>query len=200
MNKERGSAALALLVGQQKGHPACKNLSGEVLARLSVRSEVQMICIWSSWCYCHPIISSSSKIQKGGLPFWCQLTQIVLEKRPLNKCSSSSSSAADTAGRHQQEWHPAIQKCCINGQLAKPCTLEDDWSVMHTATLFKSHNQWSWVGQILRWSFFFSHVSSATSHSWRRLHCTWVCYIFRWIWNRKIKWQLANPIFYVTVG
>ena len=33
-----------------------------------------------------PIISCSSKIQNG-LPFWCQLTQVVLEKRPLNGCS-----------------------------------------------------------------------------------------------------------------
>jgi len=35
-------------------------LSGEVLAWLSVWSELQMICIWSSWCHCHPIISCSS--------------------------------------------------------------------------------------------------------------------------------------------
>jgi len=42
-------SALALLVGQQEGHPACKKLSGEVLAWLSVWSKVQMICmIWSS--------------------------------------------------------------------------------------------------------------------------------------------------------
>ena len=32
-----------------------------------------MICIWSSWCHCHPIISCSSRIQNG-LPFWCRLT------------------------------------------------------------------------------------------------------------------------------
>jgi len=38
---------LTLLVGWQKEHPACKKLSGEVLTWLSVRSEVQMICIWS---------------------------------------------------------------------------------------------------------------------------------------------------------
>jgi len=37
-----------LLVGWQEGHPAWKKLSGEVLAWLSVWSEVQMICIWSS--------------------------------------------------------------------------------------------------------------------------------------------------------
>jgi len=47
-----------------------------------------MLCIWSSWCHCHPIVSCSSKIQNG-LPFWCQLTQVVLEKRSLIGCSSS---------------------------------------------------------------------------------------------------------------
>jgi len=36
-----------------------KKLSGEVLAWLSVWSEVQMICILSSWCHCHPVISCS---------------------------------------------------------------------------------------------------------------------------------------------
>jgi len=81
---------LTLLAGRQEGHPACKKLSGEVLAWLSVWSEVQMICIWSSWCHCHSIISCSSKIQNG-LPFWCRSTQVVLEKWPLNGCSSSSS-------------------------------------------------------------------------------------------------------------
>jgi len=34
-------SALTLLVGWQEGHPACKELSGGVLARLSVWSEVQ---------------------------------------------------------------------------------------------------------------------------------------------------------------
>ena len=38
-------SALTLLVGQQEGHPACKNLSGGVLAWLSVWSEVQT-CIY----------------------------------------------------------------------------------------------------------------------------------------------------------
>jgi len=45
----RGNAfsALTLLVGRQEGHPACKKLSGEVLAWLSVWSEVQTY-IWPS--------------------------------------------------------------------------------------------------------------------------------------------------------
>jgi len=40
-------SALTLLVGQQEGHPACKKLSGVLLAWLSAWSEVQT-CIWSS--------------------------------------------------------------------------------------------------------------------------------------------------------
>jgi len=47
MSTSPGSA-FTLLVGWQEGRPACTKLSGEVLAWLSVWSEVQMICIWSS--------------------------------------------------------------------------------------------------------------------------------------------------------
>jgi len=58
-------SALTLLVGHQEEHLACKKLSDEVLARLSVWSEVQMSCMWSSQCQCHPIISCFIKIQIG---------------------------------------------------------------------------------------------------------------------------------------
>ena len=40
-------SALTLLVGRQEGHPACKKLSGGVLAWLFVWSEVHT-CIWPS--------------------------------------------------------------------------------------------------------------------------------------------------------
>ena len=40
-------SALTLLVGRQEGHPACKKLSGEVLAWLSVWNKVKT-CIWLS--------------------------------------------------------------------------------------------------------------------------------------------------------
>jgi len=40
-------SALTLLVGRQEGHPACKKLSGGVLAWLSVWSEV-LTCICPS--------------------------------------------------------------------------------------------------------------------------------------------------------
>jgi len=58
-------SALTLLFECQKEHLACKKLSDEVLAWLSVWSEVQMICTWSSWCHCHPFISCFIKIQDG---------------------------------------------------------------------------------------------------------------------------------------
>jgi len=47
-------SALMLLVGQQEGHPACKKLSGGVLAWLSVSREVR-VCIWPSWWHCHSL-------------------------------------------------------------------------------------------------------------------------------------------------
>ena len=40
-------SAFTLLVGRQEGHLACKNLSGGVLALLSLWNEVQT-CIWPS--------------------------------------------------------------------------------------------------------------------------------------------------------
>jgi len=50
-----------LLVGRQEGHPACKNLSGRVLAWLSVWSKVQMAQLMPL-----PLtVSCFSKIQIG---------------------------------------------------------------------------------------------------------------------------------------
>ena len=71
-------SALTLLVGWQEGHPACKKLSGGVLAWLSVWSEVQT-CIWPSWCHCHSLSLASVK-SRLVLPFWYRLTWVVQEK------------------------------------------------------------------------------------------------------------------------
>jgi len=49
-----------LLVGRQEGHLACKNLSGGVLAWLSVWDKMQ-ICVWPSWCHCHSLSLASVK-------------------------------------------------------------------------------------------------------------------------------------------
>jgi len=64
---------LTLLVWQQEGHPACKSLNGEVLERLSVWSEVQMICILSADAAATPLSLAPVKprmvyLSGAGLP------------------------------------------------------------------------------------------------------------------------------------
>jgi len=71
--------ALTLLVGCQEEHLACKKLTDDVLAWLSVCSKVQMICTWSNQCHCHPIISRFIKIQSG-VTFLVPAYQVVLER------------------------------------------------------------------------------------------------------------------------
>jgi len=58
-------SALTLLVGHQEEHLPCYKLSDKVLAWLSVWSIVQIICVWSSWCHWHPIISCFIKTENG---------------------------------------------------------------------------------------------------------------------------------------
>ena len=89
-------SALTLLVGRQEGHPACKKQSGGVLVWISVWSEVQT-CIWPSWCHCHSLSLAPVK-SRLILPFRYRLTQVFLEKRPLNGCSVLS--AMSTARIH----------------------------------------------------------------------------------------------------
>jgi len=57
-------SALTLLVGRQEGHPACKKLSGEVLAWLSVWSKVQT-CIRAKLMPLPLTVSCFGKIQIG---------------------------------------------------------------------------------------------------------------------------------------
>ena len=77
-------SALMLLVGLQEGHPACKKTVVGYWHG-SAWSEVQT-CIWPSWCHCH-LLSLAPVKSRLVLPFWYRLTQVVLEKRPLNGCS-----------------------------------------------------------------------------------------------------------------
>jgi len=75
-----------LLVVRQDGHPACKNLSGGVLALLSVWGDADL-----HMAQLTPLllsISCSSKYRLV-LPFWYRLTGVVMDKGPLNGCSSS---------------------------------------------------------------------------------------------------------------
>ena len=57
---------------------------------------IQIVCMCSSWCHCHPktrSLSLASFKSRLVLLFWYWLTQVVLEKRLLNGCSSFSSSS-----------------------------------------------------------------------------------------------------------
>jgi len=71
-------------LGGRKGIRPVKNLSSEVLARLSVWCEVQ-ICIWPSWYHCHSLSLAPVK-SRLVLPFWYRLTCVVLDKGLLNGC------------------------------------------------------------------------------------------------------------------
>ena len=75
-------SALTLLVGRQEGHPACKKLSGGVLAWLSVWSNVQT-CICPSGFHCQSLSLASVK-SRLVLHFWYRPTRVVLDKGPLN--------------------------------------------------------------------------------------------------------------------
>jgi len=88
-------SALTLLTGCQEEHPACKKLN-EVPSWLSVWSEVQMICTWSSWC--HLIISCFIKIQTG-LTFLVRPTRLYWKRACLSVCLSNN-----TAKLHCVRW------------------------------------------------------------------------------------------------
>ena len=116
-------SALTLLVGRQEGHPACKKLSGWVLAWLSVWSEVQTR-IWPSWCHCHSLSLASVKSRLVlPLPFWYWLTQIVLDTGPSNGCVY----ATLWTQKHSFNGHQSITCHCMAllvGHLTK-----NDWLV-----------------------------------------------------------------------
>jgi len=74
-------SALTLLVGRQEGHPACKKTewSGAGVAICLERgAELHMA---------QPMpLSLASEKSRLVLPFWYRLTQVVLDKGPLNGC------------------------------------------------------------------------------------------------------------------
>ena len=100
-------SALTLLVGWQEGHPACKILTGGVLAWLSVWSEMQTF-IWPSWCHCHSLSLASVK-PKLVLPFWYRLTWVVPEKGLLNGLKSDpvriTTGQDDHTNQRQNKWN-----------------------------------------------------------------------------------------------
>ena len=105
--------ALTLLGWHQEEHLACEKLSDEVLAWLSLRNEVQMICIWSSWCHYQPVISCFIKIQNS-LTFLVPAYPVCPGKEAIKWVSViwsfraqfwSSSACVKTSGTHCPAGH-----------------------------------------------------------------------------------------------
>ena len=67
-----------------------------------------MTCIWSIWCYYHPVISCISKIQDA-LSFRNQLTQVVVEIKAVNECCYYIS--CEAYARQNVCWSP--QSVCL---------------------------------------------------------------------------------------
>ena len=87
-------------LGGRKGIWSAKKRSGEVLAWLSVWSEVQT-CIWPSWCHCHSLSLASVK-SRLIFPFWYRFTRVVRDKGPLNGyvCEFAKATVTGSVKRH----------------------------------------------------------------------------------------------------
>jgi len=72
-------SALTLLVGLQEGHPACKKLSGGVLAWFLSGARCRLAYGLADATATHCLLQMV-------LPFWYRLTWIVPDKGPLNGC------------------------------------------------------------------------------------------------------------------
>ena len=79
------------LSGSLAGHPACKSWMVRYWHGYLCGARCKWFAYGPADATATPIISRSSEIQNG-LPFWCRLTQVMLEKKLLNRCSSCNSS------------------------------------------------------------------------------------------------------------
>ena len=74
-------SAVTLLVGRQKGHPACEKLD---VGLLVVTIWLELCTSYSSSCHHSPPPSSLAPIKSRMERFWYRLIQAVLEEGPLN--------------------------------------------------------------------------------------------------------------------
>jgi len=123
-------SALTMLVERQEGHPACKKLSGGVLAWSSVWSEVQT-CIWPSWCHC-PSLPLASVKSRLVWPFWYRFTWVVPDKGPLNRCVYSVGSTPLKSHNIPKSQSHAMGSTAMRSR---------DW---HLGTKVSRPNLWSW--------------------------------------------------------
>jgi len=90
--------ALTLLVGREEGHPACKNWVVRCWHGYLSEARCRFAYGPADAIATHYLLLQQIQIgfTRMVLLFWCQLTQVVLEKRPLNEYSTSSSSSSST--------------------------------------------------------------------------------------------------------
>ena len=85
-NGELPFTALTLLVGRQEGHPACKKLSGEVLAWLFCLERGADLHM-PSLCHCHSLSPAPVK-SRFVLPFCYRLTRVVPDEGAIKRVCS----------------------------------------------------------------------------------------------------------------
>jgi len=128
-------------LGGRKGIRPVKNLSGGVLALLSVRSEMQT-CMWPSWCHCHWLSLASVK-SRLVLSCWYLLTRVVPEKGPLNVCVCVRNKIGITGLAFRPHHLHAVHRCTLFLLI-----LHIAWSVCWT-------HRWAlqniWIGQDAVW-------------------------------------------------
>ena len=126
--------------------PRQRNLSGGVLAWLSIWSKVQT-CVWPSWCHCHSLSLASAK-SRLVLPFWYWPIQIVPDKGPLNGCLL----VAIHDSLNTASWRPAVHIC---DQPTRACCL------------FRTEGQPWWQEFCCQWTSRVEQFSCGNAFMWR---------------------------------
>ena len=73
-------------LGRRRSIRPVKNMEWWDAGMVVCLYEVQMTCIWSGWCHCHPVISCFSKIQNGYHSGY-RPTRVDQDKTPLSDCA-----------------------------------------------------------------------------------------------------------------
>ena len=131
-------------LGGRKGIRPVKNLSSEVLAWLSVLSEVQT-CIWPSWYHCRSLSLAPVK-SRLVLPFWYRLTWVVPDKGPLNGCVCVCLQIEFFIGLHLYSswwdfnWHNAVAELLFHTALCESAARANSVSFVISRINFFSCN------------------------------------------------------------
>jgi len=140
INYQLSPSVLMVLVRRQEGHPACKKLSGGILAWLSVWDEM-LICIWPSWCRCHTLYLAQVNLDwcyQNGSALLVPAYPVCARKRPLfgtltPKCQTAQISTMNPTTPHtfnsffsKTFWISRHQKSIFFSAITNPDLLEQE--------------------------------------------------------------------------